>query len=69
VLSLLSCLVPGSYGGTGYFTLLLLLYGCKSLQLLGSFLYLPHYGSYAPSNRWLSIYICICLALAEPLRT
>jgi hypothetical protein len=28
-------LVPGSYGGTGWFILLFLLWGCKPLQLLG----------------------------------
>jgi hypothetical protein len=38
VYSLVGDLVPGSSGGTGWFLLLFLLWGCKPLQLLGSFL-------------------------------
>ena len=36
--SLVGGLVPGSSGGTGWYILLFLLWGCKPLQLLGSFL-------------------------------
>ena len=43
--SLLVCsLVPGSSGGTSWFILLFLLWGCKPLQVLGSFLWLFHWG-------------------------
>jgi hypothetical protein len=38
VYSLVGGLVPGSSGGTGWFILLFLLWGCKLLQLLGFFL-------------------------------
>jgi hypothetical protein len=38
VYSLVGDLVPGSSGGIGWFILLFLLWGCKLLQLLGSFL-------------------------------
>jgi hypothetical protein len=38
VYSLIGGLVPGSSRGTGWLTLLVLLWGCKPLQLLGSFL-------------------------------
>jgi hypothetical protein len=38
VFSLIGGLVPGSSGGTGWFILLFLLWGCKPLQLLGYFL-------------------------------
>ena len=37
VYSLVVGLVPGSSGGTGWFILLFLLWGCKPLQLLGTF--------------------------------
>jgi hypothetical protein len=37
VYSLVGGLVPGSCWGTGWFILLFLLWGCKPLQLLGSF--------------------------------
>jgi hypothetical protein len=37
VYSLIGGLVPGSSEGTGWLTLLILLWGCKPLQLLGSF--------------------------------
>ena len=37
VYSLVGGLVPGSSGGTGWFVLLFLLWGCKPLQVLGSF--------------------------------
>jgi hypothetical protein len=36
-------LVPVSSGGTGWFILLFLLWGCKPLQLLGFFLYFLHW--------------------------
>ena len=38
VYSLVRGFVPGSSGGTGWFTLLFLLWGCKPLQLLGPFI-------------------------------
>jgi hypothetical protein len=38
VFSSVGGLVPGSSGGTGWFILLFLLWGCKPLQLLGYFL-------------------------------
>jgi hypothetical protein len=38
VYSFVGSLVPGSSWGTGWFVLLFLLWGCKPLQLLGSFL-------------------------------
>jgi hypothetical protein len=38
VYSLVGGLVPGSSGCTGWFILLFLLWGCKPLQLLESFL-------------------------------
>ena len=53
VYSLVGGLVPGSSGGTGWFILLLLLWGCKHLQLLVSFLYVFHWGSCAQFNGWL----------------
>jgi hypothetical protein len=43
VYSLVGGLVPGSSGDTGWFILLFLLWGCKPLQLLGSFLWLLHW--------------------------
>ena len=56
-------LVPGSFGGTGWFILLFLLWGCKPLQLLGSL------GTMC-LVQWLaeSIHLCICQVLVEPLR-
>ena len=53
VYSLVGGLVPGSSGGTGKFILLFLLWGCKPLQLLVSFLWLLHWGPCAQSNGWL----------------
>ena len=41
VYCLVGGLVPGRSGGTGWFILLFLLWGCKGLQLLGSFLLAP----------------------------
>jgi hypothetical protein len=38
VYSLVDGLIPGSSVGTGWFILLFLLWGCKSLQLFRSFL-------------------------------
>jgi hypothetical protein len=38
VYSLVGNLVPGSSGSTGWFILLFLLWDCKLLKLLGSFL-------------------------------
>ena len=38
VYSLVGSLIPGSSGGSSWFILLFLLWGCKPLQLLGSFL-------------------------------
>jgi hypothetical protein len=46
VYSLVDGLVSGSSGGTGWLILLFLLWGCKTLQLLGS-------GPCAQSNGWL----------------
>jgi hypothetical protein len=51
--SLVGGLVPRSSGGTGWFILLFLLWGCRLLQLLGSFLQLLHWGLCAQSNGWL----------------
>jgi hypothetical protein len=68
VYSLVCALVPGSSGGSGWLILLFLLWGCKSLQLLQSSLTPP---LVTPcSVQWLaaSIHLCICQALAEPLR-
>jgi hypothetical protein len=42
VYTLVGGLVPGSSGWSGWFILLFFLRGCKSLKLLGSFLYLFH---------------------------
>jgi hypothetical protein len=42
VYSLVSGLVPGNSGVTGWLILLFLLWGCKPLQLLGAFLLLLH---------------------------
>jgi hypothetical protein len=53
VYSLVGGLVPGSYGGTGWFILLFLLWGCNLLQLLWSFLYYLHWRPCAQSNGWL----------------
>ena len=50
--SLVGGVVPGSSAGTGQF-MLFLLWGCKTLQFLGSFLQLFHGESYAKSNGWL----------------
>jgi hypothetical protein len=68
--TLVGGLVPGSSEGTGWFMLLLLLWGCKPLQLLGSFLWSLHWGPCLCSVQWLaeSFHFCICQALAEPLR-
>jgi hypothetical protein len=49
VYSLVDGLVPGSSEGTDWF----LLWGCKSLQLLGSFFYFLHWWPCAQSNEWL----------------
>ena len=61
VYTLVGGLVPGSSGGTGWFTLLFLLWGCKLLQLLGSFLQLLHWGPCAQSNgrlrAWISVFV------------
>jgi hypothetical protein len=59
--SLVGGLVPGSSGGSGYLIMLFFLWGYNRLQLLHSF---PHLFN------WLavSIYYCICQALAQPLR-
>jgi hypothetical protein len=53
VYSLVGGLVHGSSGGTGWFISLFLLWGCKPLQLLGSFLSLLHWGPCTQSNGWL----------------
>ena len=52
VYSLVGVLVPGSSGYTGWFILLFLLWDCKPLQLLRSFLYLLHWGPYGQPKGW-----------------
>jgi hypothetical protein len=53
VYSLVGGLVSGSSGVTDWFILLFLLWGCKLLPLLWSFLYLLHKGLCTQSNGWL----------------
>ena len=53
VFSLVGSLVHGIYGDTGCFILLFLLWGCKLLQLLWSFLLVLHWGPCAQSIAWL----------------
>jgi hypothetical protein len=68
VYSLVAGLVPGSCGGTGWFILLFLLWGCKPLQLLQSFLLTPPLGTLCLVQRLTeNTYSCICQALLEPL--
>ena len=69
VCSLAGVLVPGSFGGSDWLMMLFFPWGCKSFQLLQSFVLAPSIGSQC-SVRWLaaSILICISMALAEPLR-
>jgi hypothetical protein len=50
--SLVGGLVPGSSGGTGWFIFLFLLWSCKPLQLLGSFLYPGQVKGTEPANKW-----------------
>jgi hypothetical protein len=60
--------VPGSSRATGLLTLLLPPWGCKPPQLLQSLLQLLHRGP-PISVQWLAAsFLCICQALAEPLR-
>ena len=52
IYSLVGGLVPGSSRSTGQF-MFFLLWGCKPLQLLGSFLQLLHSGACAQFHEWL----------------
>jgi len=68
VYALFGCLVPGSSGESGWLVLLFFLWICKPIQLLS-----PFFNSSLGtpfSVQWLSVSIllCICQVLAEPLR-
>jgi hypothetical protein len=66
---LVGSLFPGSSGGTGWFRLLFLLWGCKPFQLLGYFFLVAQLGTLCSVHCLaMSIHFCICQALAEPLR-
>jgi hypothetical protein len=68
VFSLVGGLVPGSSGDTGWFILLLLLWCCRPLQLLGSIL-APSLGTLCSVQWWTKrIHLFLCQALAEHLR-
>jgi hypothetical protein len=57
------------WGESDLLKVLLLLWGCKTPQLFQSLLQLPHQGP-SRSVQWLAVSICLCIcqALAEPLR-
>jgi hypothetical protein len=69
VFSFIGGLVPGSSGGTGYFILLFLLWGCKTPSAPWVLSLAPPLGTLC-SVQWMavSIHFCICQAVAEPLR-
>jgi hypothetical protein len=63
VFSSVGDLVPGSSGGTGWFILLFLLWGCKPLQLLGSFLWVLHWGTCVQFNGCLRAFTSVFVRL------